>query len=486
MPSSLQMMKMQSSQLSSSADAQQQRPMYLVASLTVAGAIEDMQPLEMQQDSNTYRVLLAVKFKGEVVFSVYKFGQVFSDEAHDALRPLILPPSVHGANPYTIKGSDKFVGIATNEGSLTVFDEVKGHPLPITFEASVINGQILFDIVGRYLTYVSDELVSDSALTKMDVPSHNHSIYSKILQNLSLTAIDGISKLSDINTLKNILNDNSLKSNLKTYISNLINGMKQTHRVVIMDLVTQRIIASFQPPNGVSNLSLSPFNTHMCTITQRGDQIYKWDITRAPLEVSLLDIQIRGKTGSVVDEIHWSSNDSFQIVTRSSGSIHCFQSDVSQNWVLPNMQASRLCSIKGELLALVGDDLFVIDEKGNTNTKYTLPSHAIPESLLPDYIPIEPVDEIVDRQATVVSRTPLAEVEIETCFMGQPIYATQRMELATYKSSDAYWDSTKVFGNEIEVNRIEFGKGNGEPVFCGEKSDLESAMTSVLVLDEGL
>lgn len=457
----------------------EQRCLYLVGSLSgLQGLVEDVEPVVVDQGTNTYIFLLTLSVKGETIFEMKKFGQFFKEDALD--QSLILPPFVYGTKPYTMKTSDKFLGIATNEGSLTIFNEEKGNPLPQSYDVCVTNNNVLFDIQGRYLCYVLQE-PKDQPLTSLIVPSRNPSIYSKILQNLSITALDGIAKLAEFQSMKNALSDKKLSSNLKLYISNLINGYQHPHHVIVIDLMTGKQLAHFAPPNGVQYISLSPFNTQLLTVAQRGDQIYKWDLTRMPLEVSLVDIQTRGKTGSVVQDIHWVTDSVYTMTTRSSGTIHSFGSKES-TWIMPNMLSSRVSSNDDELFALVGDELYMFESKGVSNAKFTLPQQPIPRSLLPDHIPVKPVYEVVertDKKGVIENKSsePLAQVEIETCFLGEPIY--ERIQFAYLNDSI---DGT--FGEEIYTTKIEFGKGCGEAVFLGEKDDLENAMKSVLMLDD--
>jgi hypothetical protein len=457
----------------------EQKCLYLVASLSgISGKIEDVQPVSMDQNTNTYMMLLTIKAKGETTFQMMKFGQYFEED--EVNQPLILPPFVYGSGPYTVKASDKFVGIATDEGSLTIFDQQRGHPLPQSYDVTVMSKNVLFDIQGRYLCYVPQQGLS-SPLTPLNVPSRNHSIYSKILQNLSLTAIDGISKLTELQSMKNMLRDKNLSSNLKMYISNLINGFKHPQHVIIIDLITEKQLAHFAPPNGVQYISLSPYNTQLLTVTQRGDQAYKWDLTRIPYEVSLVDIQIRGKTSSIVQDIHWITDSKYTLTTRSSGSIHCFGSKDS-TWIMPNMMASQISSNDHEICALVSDELYMLELGGVSNAKYQLPANPIAKSLLPDHIPVTPVEEVIVRtdNKNVVeckSREPLAQVEIETCFLGQPIY--ERLKFG-YLNNEA----VEMFGEDINLEKIEFSKGCGEAIFVGEREELENAMKSVMIMDD--
>lgn len=460
---------------------EEQKCLYLVGSLSgVTGVIEDVEPILMDQNTNTYVMVLQIKHKNETLFQIKKFGQFFEGDEVD--RPLILPPFVYGASPYTVKTSDKFVSIATNEGSLTIFEQGNGQPSARSYDVLVMNGKVLFDIQGRCLSYVPQN-APDSLLTSLIIPMRNHSIYSKILQNLSVTAIDGFSKLTELQSMKDALRDKNLSSNLKLYISNLISGFKHPQHVVIVDLITGKQLAHFTPPNGVQYISFSPFNSQLLTVTARGDQIYKWDLTRMPLEVSLVDIQTRGKTSSIVRDIHWKTDSIYTLVTESSGSIHCFGSR-DATWIMPNMFTSKVSSNELELFALVGDEIYMFTPDGVCNAKYALPENPIAKSLLPDHIPVEPKEEIIERMETKdilqnKSRVPLAQVEIETCFIGQPIY--ERIRFAMLKSAVRF---VGPIADEIDTTKVEFGKGCGEAVFVGEKDELANAMNSVLILED--
>lgn len=385
----------------------------------------------------------------------------------------------------------------------------------------------MFTISGRYLAYVpnlqNENIIGEEDKTPLIVPSTNeHSIYSKILNNLSTTAIDGVLKLSDINSLKNNfydnLSSNNLTNNIKNYLASLINGFKQNQFIIIYDLVKEVKIGCFQPPNGVSNLSLSPFNSQLVSISSRGDQLYNWDLSKLPLEISLIDIQTRGKTGSIVDEIFWSEQNSIEIITRSSGSIHCFKNDGldSTNWILSNMKCISISSKNNDrnLIAHCEDGLiYLIDSKtGSTSINYHLPKSSIPKSLLPSYIKLNTIDEKIIRNEENLKdhfeiETPLAQIEIETCNLTSPLYTNKKIQLGYYDllSPKEYLDDCKSIGcdegeelSEIYFNAgyaigfkpIQFNKGSGIPVFHNGEDNgddgngLIEAINDVLVVDE--
>lgn len=533
--------------------------LYLVASLfDIKGSILNINPIKCDQKKNTYTVLITSILGSETIFTLKSFGQLFEEQVE--MENLILPPCVHGLYPFTIKNSSTFIGIATNEGSLTIFDAMKRHPLSLPLDVAIIDDQAMFTISGRYLAYIpsfanqdpdqltenGDELIK----TPLIVPSNNeHSIYSKILNNLSTTAIDGVGKLSELNVLiqKNLydISSNTIKANIKSYLSSLINGFKQLNQyVIIYDLIKETKIGCFQPPNGCSNLSLSTFNTQLVTINQRGDQLYNWDISKLPKEISLIDIQTRGKTSSIVDEIFWSTQNSIDIITRSSGSIHSFKDNSTNNWVLSNMGCSKLTttSTKKHLVSYCKDgSIYLIDLKtGTTSTNFKLPKTSIPKSLLPNHIKLHTVDEIVMRTSSVHeddddyeknstvflnNDTPLSQVEIETCSMTAPLYTNTKIQLGTYdlglKSSKSgtapvplddcvsknrkpttvdtsdreyFRDVYENPGNFIGFKQINFGKGSGMPVFnydvtgggeiFNHQDKLMEAINDVLIVDK--
>lgn len=495
-PSSLQLRQMETDRLPVDDHEGGSGGLYLVASLTDLAPndeILDFLPIEFNQLANTYKVLLTLKRDGEIVFLTEKIGQFHEDD--DSIETsIILPPAIHGYYPFKIKSSSsKFIGIATNEGSLTVFDQTKSQPLPFNLNVKMLNDDCLFDIQGRFLAYVpadgDDEFNSeDTHLTRLNVPSYNSkSVYSRLVENLSNTALDGISNISHNLQKKNLQTNPSqqqqqqqqhdIKKNLKLYLSSFINGGgsskdSKSSKVILIDLESQRQIACFKPPNGISNLSLSPYNSHLITINSRGNQIYKWDLTKIPNEIDLIDIQIRGKTSSIVGQIHWYSNNIFQILTSQTGSIHSFFTDSNvHNWILPNLEISHIGRIRPYYYSTsatttnnnksvknssssssssnnnmiiakskFSNDIYLIDLNGAYNLKYQLPTLPIPRSLLPDYIPIYAVKEITIKtpppQPLVgrkrAGKSSLSQVEIETCVVGEPLVKNRRFEFATY------------------------------------------------------
>lgn len=541
-PSALELHELENSNPNYLYDDDSNDTLFLVASLfDIKGSILNITPINCDQLTNTYTILITSLLQSETIFTLKTFGQLFEEQESISNISLILPPCVHGLYPFTIKNSSRFIGIATNEGSLTIFDTVKNHPLSLSLDAAIIEDQVIFDISGRYLAYVPNQSPIDiedqTLLIVPNSPKNADSIYSKFLNNLSITAIDGVTKLSDLNysmISKNLhdISSNDLKTNLKNYLSCLINGFKQLNQfVIIYDLVEETKIGCFQPPNGCSNLSLSLFNSQLITINQRGDQLYNWDISRLPIEISLIDIQTRGKTSSIVDEIHWSSQNSIEIITRSSGSIHCFHNETN-NWVLSNMKCLKLSNLQNGrgLIGYCQDDaIYLINpQNGSCSINFQLPKQPIPKSLLPNHIKLSSVDELIirddDQDQLAVDDTPLSQIEIETCLMTSPLYTNNKIQFGFYdfqkkfkdsnpfddcfdgvgKECDKDDDDCTLFkqnysspGNYLNFKSINFGKGSGFPVFMNTNTmnedesgsynggnDLIEAINDVLIVDE--
>ncbi|KAH3680801.1 hypothetical protein WICMUC_000152 [Wickerhamomyces mucosus] len=499
--------------------------LYLVSSLNDIDKdfkIIDFYPIEIDQDRNTYKVLIMFKTckNNEISIMLKKFGQVFTndDDINISNKLLILPPFIHGGYPFIIKHSTRYIGISTDEGCLTIFDELKKHPLSLGLNVDMINGEALFDIVGRFLVYVPNQsiesgfeedeniagfqfndydydninIVDNSSSTKLNFSknSTNYSNYSKIVKNLSNSAIDSISKISanylmssgapGIPSTTTSSSINKFKSQFSNF--NIFNQQSNpSQSVIIIDLEQIKTIGIFKPPNGVSNLSLCPFNnSYLITTSKRGDLIYKWDLTRLPKEINLLDLQTRGKTNSIISKINWTSINSFQIITQNSGSLHNFNSinPGNLNWILPNLNSKLISSIDSNslsnynnrhnvkkiidnnsynvLLSIIENDLYLINLlTGDLKFKFLLPKSQIPKSLLPDYIPLKPVNEIVIRNDSNSIHSnnmrfqrnnsnyniSLSQIEIDTFLQTPPLITYEKFEMNSYQSnSENFWD----------------------------------------------
>lgn len=452
--------------------------------------IIDFIPIDCNQDRNCYKVLLITQSSEDRETSLifHKFGQFFPDdhEFTDCNKSLILPPITHGGFPYAIKASGRFIGISTDEGCLTIFDQIKKRPLTLDINVAIRNGHALFDIVGRSLVYVPSAHAKDDAsstslnLTKLNISENRGSFYTRFFDGLESTAIDSLMKLTAVENFKT--------ANVRQYLTGLLNtsfhmatseegnSNFKPQKVEIVDLETGQRLGQFVPLNGISNISLCPYNpSNLITISKRGDMVYKWDLTRMPCDIALSDVQIRGKTGSIVKQITWSSIDSFQILTESSGSIHNFSVlDSKENWILPNLQTNLISSMVSKqgtfLMVLTNDTLSAVDQKSGTlKLQFKLPGSLIPKSLLPDYIPRKPKDEIIVREPSSVGfishQSRLSCIEVES-FLKLPSLrwetrTTQKFALHAYKiitndkeRGSMFWDSYRIPTRKVKFNAI--------------------------------
>lgn len=108
-------------------------------------------------------------------------------------------------------------------------------------------------------------------------------------------------------------------------LSNLFNPNINSVPIQVIDLETQLPICTFTPPQGVSYLSLSPYDSVLATVSSKGDSIYTFDLTFVPYHVSLNGKYVRGVTPAKVSQIEWDSDGGFGIITKDKGTVHWFE-----------------------------------------------------------------------------------------------------------------------------------------------------------------
>lgn len=108
-------------------------------------------------------------------------------------------------------------------------------------------------------------------------------------------------------------------------LSNLFNPNVNSVPVQVIDLESQLPICTFTPPQGVSYLSLSPYDSVLATVSSKGDSIYTFDLTFVPYHVSLNGKYVRGITPAKVSQIEWDSDGGFGVITKNKGTVHWFE-----------------------------------------------------------------------------------------------------------------------------------------------------------------
>lgn len=397
------------------------KDLYLVSSfndLPNNCKIIETSPILCEQETNHYLFLIVIKLNNELKFLIRNFGQYSTSDEYNTLisdQQLILPPAING-EPITIRTSMNFIIIGTNANDLSIFKINDDYLQNIdNLKVEIKNNECLFDLNDSILTYVEyNEVKRDSQKVKLTNMEFNQSFndYKNFFELISKSTIDSLFDYDIENP------------NFRQVIRNFLNSFKPSELVIkIVNLRNNKIkeIGIFQPNNGVSKLSLSPFDSQLITVSNRGDEIYKWDLTKLPIEIKLIDYQIRGKTSNIVQDIHWFNNDLVLVSTKSSGTVHFFNfNNKNLNWLLPNINCVRIgsCGDGCILLVIEENELLMGDLNGVIEYKYELPTSCIPKSLLPAYLSngefLE--DLIVERNETTKQKiNSLSQIEIETC-----------------------------------------------------------------------
>ncbi|KAK6455215.1 uncharacterized protein RJT20DRAFT_146301 [Scheffersomyces xylosifermentans] len=216
----------------------------------------------------------------------------------------------------------------------------------------------------------------NSLYTPVKLPASGP-LLNKVLSTLSNTALDGLFRLSEISSskVKSYLNNKGSKQELykaptinsiSKSIGNLLystasstastlesstRSLKPNNNQLlkILDLSNDKVLGVFKPLGGVSNVSLSPYDSQLVHSSLRGDTLFMWDLYRLPSEISLIGKFTRGKTSAVIEEIFWfnnnygegnghnsgnsgnpndssikGNNSGFGCITKSTGSVHWF------------------------------------------------------------------------------------------------------------------------------------------------------------------
>ncbi|CCH43164.1 hypothetical protein BN7_2711 [Wickerhamomyces ciferrii] len=466
--------------------------LYLVASnMDSKGIIINITPIKCDQLTNTYTVLITSIISNETNFTIKTFGQIFQEDFKEI--QLILPPLVYGMNPYTIKNSENFIGIATNQGSLTIFDLKRNHPLPLELNCSIINDQCMFSIAGRILAYVPNLNQTSNSIDlgakELEIPINftngidEMDYYSKLLNNLSIKTIDGLISLSDFKNLQknfqSTISKGGITQNFKLILSNLLSqGTGGSQYIIFYDLLEEKQIGYFKPPNGISQLSLSSYNSQLITISSRGDEISNWDISQAPREIHLIDLKIRGKTSSIVTNINWSNFNNFQIITKKTGSLHNLSTSIDpqtkehEDWILSNLGLEKVINLNNSnqwLLGLKPQDsiIYLIDShnQGSINFEFKLPSQGISKALLPNHIKLSIINEKIIRVEEQDSQEldPLSQIEIESSLTLEPFNNSKRINMGHYQikpTPKEFLDSKTqyILGSE-DIDELDVSKG---------------------------
>lgn len=267
------------------------------------------------------------------------------------VQTLVLPPASSGPGPYSVytRHTDKCFAVITKAGAVTLFSVPDFHPMPLSGLETAVNsdGLPLFDICGRWLVYSPIKLPSQTVYTPLKLPPPGL-LLDRILENISTTTAASLKTLSDAGvaglrhylskdtpqpskaptrTSNNVIYVGKKKfetSALPQALSSLFTGSK-SQPIQIMDLETQAAVSTFASPQGLSFLSLSPHDAVLATVSAKGENVYTFDLSFVPRQVSLSGKYSRGKTPGKVSHVEWDSEGGFGIITSDKGSVHWFE-----------------------------------------------------------------------------------------------------------------------------------------------------------------
>ncbi|CAI5758585.1 unnamed protein product [Candida verbasci] len=411
---------------------------------------------------------------------------------------------LHFSDNYTLKISNNFIIVAGSTGYISIFKvnsqgeisqpskstNIKKQTSIATAELGLSEDDLciktnlnddnvpIYDIVDNWLIYsptkteytqlkkTKNQQKSNPELDPIitnyndDTPTSNQSIYTpiklnsktplfnKLLSTFSKSALDGLYKFSKLSSKKfneymnNELELNSLGSSIKKSTLEFLKP-SDNQILIIVDLSNDKILARLKFPDGVSKCSLSPFDSKLLIVDKRGDAIYLYDLFKLPLEISLTNKYIRGKTSAVVSDLTWSYNGnvSFGVITKLSGSIHWYDLNLEKSWILSNFKGLKFFNLSNQLSVLdENNNLKLFNENGSSDYEFNLPKS--PVSTFKN----RPEKEVKMEEIKKVM-SPLSQAEIETCSPFLNLINNKRIEFATYDPELNNFDDE--FGNEI-------------------------------------
>ncbi|KAH3684192.1 hypothetical protein WICPIJ_004835 [Wickerhamomyces pijperi] len=445
--------------------------------------IVDYHPIEIKQDRNYYKMLVVTQniSTREITLIISEFGQLFPSEINSNGRNqiLVIPPGSGNEPPYTIATSERFACVSSY-GNLTIFDIEGRNPLKLELHSQSKNNTPLFDMTANKLIYISENSTGTPSFGTLEL------IVSQDAATISQTFLDNIESMSVKSIARALRLRNSKSSEIKASLLKMIRDSSQNfirkgqienedsmQTLHFIDLDSGLSLGAFKPFNGVSKISICPYNPfHMVTVSKSGDMIYKWDLTNAPKKIVLLHFEMTRLNDSIVSEIAWSSMNNIQLLFKSPEVIMNINFlDSNTNWLLQTSFSQILpiypCSDKSFLMAAHGSVVDLIDlTTGVISSQFKIPE-LLPKMLLPSYIPLKPMEEIIVRETMSVigqsksKESKLSRLEYHS-FNKAPIFpgevqiiaepgTPQRSETSFwseyYKSSDYLHRSEEVLSN---------------------------------------
>ncbi|KAF3992257.1 hypothetical protein FT663_01224 [Candidozyma haemuli var. vulneris] len=262
--------------------------------------------------------------------------------------------------------------IASRDG-ITIEEEF------VVLKTSVCDKTPIYDIQGSWLAYCPTKCEMDHqkhllhsnsnstkkknshqkcSFTELKLPPSGP-LLMRVVSSISGSALDKLYALSESgsktfreywskpkgskgNFMDKDVSLHSISTNISQALYSTANKIKNSaldsgeHKYIrIINLDSSQIIATFKPPAGVSNLSLSPYDLQLVQASHKGDNFYLWDLYRLPNEASLVGKFSRGNTSATVREIFWfvnteeqgsanGTNSGFGCISKKKGSLHWY------------------------------------------------------------------------------------------------------------------------------------------------------------------
>lgn len=351
-------------------------------------------------------VLLQVLKNNDIQLQIHQLNKKPS-----LVRTLILPPASSGNGPYTVytRHSKNTLAIITRSGAITLFSVPDFCVLPLSgLETNLSpDGVPLFDLCGRWLVYSPVKSQLPITYTPLKLPPPGL-LLDRILENISSTTAASLKSLTDAGvaglrhylakdparpadkskqpqrTGNSVIYVGSRKFSvdpsgtvagitaLPAALTNLFSSHLKSHLIQIIDLETQTKVSTFLSPQGLSFLSLSPFDSLLATVSSKGESVYTFDLSFMPRQVSLNGKYVRGKTPAKVSHIEWDPEGGFGIITRDKGSVHWFE---RQRWNIfesENMLSSSSIANSNKIWRLSGwnvSDVCMVPDHISTETE---------------------------------------------------------------------------------------------------------------------
>lgn len=334
-------------------------------------------PAHTSKHNSPSLVLLQVVRRNEIQLEVHQINSKPS-----FVQTLVLPPASSGPGPYSVytRHTDKCIAIITKAGAVTLFSVPDFNPLPLSGLETALNaeGLPLFDICGRWLVYSPAHIPSQTVYTPLKLPPPGL-LLDRILENISTTTAASLKTLSDAGVagLRHYLAKDSVPTSkpkeakrtgnnviyvgsnkfdvdasgrvgsaghpgmaaLPAALSSLFSTQAKSQPIQIIDLETQTTVSTFLSPQGLSYMSLSPHDAVLATVSAKGENVFTFDLSFTPRQVSLSGKYVRGKTPAKVSHIEWDCEGGLGIITSDKGSVHWFE---RQPWNTYESQVSAL------------------------------------------------------------------------------------------------------------------------------------------------